>query len=212
MRTFDFFNKILHTKDGKSRCSLMMWLSMCLFAFSIEPDYSIDINHLVMNSKLFVVYNLIKLIGTGIIKIIGHLVFWRNYQNNESNSKETNNEILSNYLFIFTWAQITSVILAFNSQSFFRKHILNNIFFILIFFLFFEYLIINLTLSDISAYNYYNYLFFSFNSNTDDADAFEDNHKILILYIFIVDTFVTYFFNKLLKVFFEGYANKKKLK
>ncbi len=35
MRTFDFFNKILHTKDGKSRCSLMMWLSMCFFAFSI---------------------------------------------------------------------------------------------------------------------------------------------------------------------------------
>ena len=181
---------------------------LCLFAFSIDPDYSIDINHLVMNNKLFIIYSMIKLIGTVIIKIIGHLVFWRNYQNNESNSKETNDEILTNYLFIFTWAQITSIIFAFNTQSFFRKHILNNIFFILIFFLFFEYLIINLTLSDISVDSYYDYLFISFNSNTDNADAFEDNHKIIILYIFIVDAFVTYLFNKFLRILFEGYANK----
>ena len=35
MKIFDFFHKILHTKDGKSRCSLMMLLSMCFFAFSV---------------------------------------------------------------------------------------------------------------------------------------------------------------------------------
>lgn len=34
MKVFDIFHKVTHTKDGKSRCSLMMWLSMCFFSFS----------------------------------------------------------------------------------------------------------------------------------------------------------------------------------
>ena len=34
MKGFGFFYKILHTKDGKSRCSLMALLSLCFFSFS----------------------------------------------------------------------------------------------------------------------------------------------------------------------------------
>ena len=69
----------------------------------------------------------------------------------------------------------------------------------------------NLTLSDSSIDNYKKYLFISFN-NSENADAFEDNHKILILIIFLVDSFVTYLFNKFLIILFERKANTKKAK
>lgn len=35
MKAFDFFNKVTHNKNGKSRCSLMTLLSLCFFSFSL---------------------------------------------------------------------------------------------------------------------------------------------------------------------------------
>ena len=181
---------------------------LCLSGFSIQPDYSVDSNYFVTNRKLFIIYNIIKIIGTIIIKIIGYICFWLNYKNNEENSDIKNSEILTTYLYIFIWTQITSIIFAFNTQSYFRKHALNNILFIFLFFLIFEYLIINLTLSDISVKNYNEFLFISFDFNKDYVDAFEDNHKIIILYIFLIDIIITYLFNKVLSIIFEKYSKK----
>jgi hypothetical protein len=181
---------------------------LCLSAFSIEPNYSVDINNLAMNNSLFRIYSIIKIIGTALIKIIGQIIIWKKYQDNEINSVEINNEIFTTYLYIFIWAQITSIILAFNSQSFFRKNVLNNIFFWLIFLFIFEYLIINLTLSDMSIENYAKYLFVSTNNIGENGDAFEDNHKILILIIFIIDIISNFLFIRFLGILFERYANK----
>ena len=183
---------------------------LCLSGFSIKPDYSIDVNHLFMNKKLYLIYNIIKIIGVFIIKFIGHIILWKSFKNNEENLTELNNEILTSYIFIFIWAQITSIIFAFNTQSFFRKNILNNILFIFIFCFIFEYFILNLTLSDISIENYKNFLFISFEVNKDNCDVFEDNHKITILYIFLGDILLTYLFIKILKIVFDKHANKNK--
>ena len=182
---------------------------LCLSGFSIRPDYSVDSNYFVSNRKLFAVYNIIKIIGTIIIKIIEHIYFWINYKNNEENSDIKNNEIFTTYLYIFIWAQMTSIIFGFNTKSYFRKHALNNILFFFLFFVIFEYLIVNLTLSDISIKNYNEFLFICFDFNKDYIDAFEDNHKIIILYTFLIDIIITYLFIKILSIIFEKYSKKE---
>ena len=42
---------------------------LCLSAFSIETNYAVDINSLIMDNKLYLIYNIIKIIGTIIIKV-----------------------------------------------------------------------------------------------------------------------------------------------
>ena len=181
---------------------------LCLSGFSIEPDYAIDVNYFVTDNKLYLIFNIIKIIGTIIIKIVGNIFFWSHYKNNEDNTIKMNNIILSKYLFIFTCGQIASIIFSFNTQSYFRKHILNNILFLFIYFVVFEFLVINLVLSDVSIKSHSKYLFLSLiPNNIENADAFEDNHKILILYIFLLDVFITYLFVKILRIIFEKYSN-----
>ena len=185
---------------------------LCLSAFSVTPDYSINSNNLILNNKVFYIYNIIKMIGTVIIKGIGHTILWTSFENNEDNSQKKNEEILITYLYVFTWGQIVSIIFAFNTQSFYRKHILNNIFFIFIFFLLLEYFLICLTLSDVSVENYSLNFLVTFEYNKDNVDAFEDNHKIMILYLFLGDLFANYLYIKILRIIFEKYANKDKKK
>ena len=182
---------------------------LCLSAFSIETNYAVDINSLIMDNKLYLIYNIIKIIGTIFIKVAEYPILLSFYKNNEENSVKINNEILTFYLFLFTWAQITSIIFAFNTQSFFRKHLLNNIIFIFIFFFILEYLIMNLTLSDISFKQNNSFLFINLETNNDNLDTFEDHHKLLILFIFFVDIILTYLLIRFLRIFFEKYTNKK---
>ena len=70
----------------------------------------------------------------------------------------------------------------------------------------------NLTLSDICFDNFSKIILLDFRPLKKDIDAFEDHHKIIILYFIIVDFFGNYIFNQLLQIIFERYANKTKFK
>jgi len=208
------FTYHLNTRVSSIRCifiNLTVFL-LCFSAFSIQPDYSIDTNYLVTNNKLFYIYNILKILGTAAIKVIGYVVFWKNYETNDSFSQQKNEEILVTYLFLIMWAQITSIIFAFNIQSYFRRNILENIRFIFLFFFLLEFLMVNLTLSDIYIESHIEYLFISFERNEDNADAFEDHHKILVLYVFVGDFAANYLLIKFLNICFEKLAKKNSYK
>ena len=185
---------------------------LCLSAFSTQPNYSIDVNYFVTNIKLFYIYNILKILVTAAIKVIGYVIFWKNYEVNEVFSQQKNEEILVTYLFLIMWAQITSIIFAFNIQSYFRRNIFENIRFIFLFFFLLEFLLVNLTLSDIYKDSHIEFLFISFERNEDDADAFEDHHKILVLYTFVGDFAANYLLIKFLSICFEKLAKKGKYK
>ena len=110
------------------------------------------------------------------------------------------------------WAQITSIIFAFNIQSYFRRNILENVRFIFLFFFLLEFLLINLTLSDIYIESHIQYIFITFERNEEDADAFEDHHKILVLYIFVGDFVANYLLIKFLSIYFEKLAKNNNYK
>ena len=208
------FTYHLNTKMTPIRCIFINLLVFFLSfsAFSIQPNYSIDTNYLVTNNKLFYIYNILKILGTAIIKIIGFFVFWKNYEVNEVISQQKNEEILVTYLFLIMWAQITSIIFAFNIQSYFRRNILENVRFIFLFFFLLEFLLINLTLSDIYIESHIQYIFITFERNEEDADAFEDHHKILVLYIFVGDFVANYLLIKFLSIYFEKLAKNNNYK
>lgn len=204
------FTYHLNTRISSIRCifiNLTVFL-LSLLAFSIQPDYSIDNNYLVTNNKLFYIYNILKILGTAVIKVIGFTVFWKNYEINEVISQQKNEEILVTYLFLIMWAQITSIIFAFNIHSYFRRNVFDNIRFIFLFFFLLEFLIVNLTLSDIYKESNIESLFITFEKNEDDGDAFEDHHKILVLYVFIGDFGANYLLIKFLSICFEKLAKK----
>ena len=208
------FTYHLNTKMSPIRCIFinLIVFFLCLAAFSIQPNYSIDANYLVTNNKLFYIYNILKILGTAAIKVIGYVIFWKNYEVNEVFSQQKNEEILVTYLFLIMWAQITSIIFAFNIQSYFRRNIFENIRFIFLFFFLLEFLLVNLTLSDIYKDSHIEFLFISFERNEDDADVFEDHHKILVLYTFVGDFAANYLLIKFLSICFEKLAKKGKYK
>ena len=210
--TLIIFTYNLNTKITSKRYIFINFsvFLLSLSAFTVQPNYSISANYLITNNKLFLIYSMVKLIGTIIIKYLAYFSLRKFYKKNDDNTLQKNQEILTTYYFIFTWADLFSIIFAFNTQSFFREHIINNILFIFLFFAHVIYLIMNLTLSDISINNYSNYLLIDFENNKNEIDVFEDFNKIKILIILIIDFFVTYLYIKLITIFFEKYANKIK--
>ena len=208
------FTFILNSKINSIRyiilnCSAFI---LCLSAFSIQPNYEIDVNYLITNKKLFMIYCSIKIMIIIIEKGLIYFFLWKFYRYNEELTEEKNNLIFANYIFLITWSLIASLIFGFNMQTLFRKHVLNNLLFIFIFFLFIIYLTMNFTLSDICFDNFSKIILLDFVPMKKNIDAFEDHHKIIILYIIIADFFENYIFNVLLQIIFEKYANKIKYK
>ena len=212
--TLIIISYILNSQINSARyvvlnCSVFF---LCLSAFSIQPNYEIDVNYLITNSNLFMIYSFTKTIIILIEKGLIYILLWITYRYNEELTEEKNYLIFANYHFLLTWSLIASLIFGFNMQTLFRRHVLNNLLFIFLYFLFIIYLITNLTLSDICFDNFRKILLLDFEPLKKDIDAFEDHHKITILYIIIADFLENYIFNILLQIIFERYANKTKFK
>ena len=212
--TLIIISYILNSQINSARyvilnCSVLF---LCLSAFSIQPNYEIDVNYLITNSNLFMIYSFTKTIIILIEKGLIYILLWITYRYNEELTEEKNYLIFANYHFLLTWGLIASLIFGFNMQTLFRRHVLNNLLFIFLYFLFIIYLITNLTLSDICFDNFRKILLLDFEPLKKDIDAFEDHHKITILYIIIADFLENYIFNILLQIIFERYANKTKFK
>ena len=208
------FTYILNTKINSVRyvilnCSVFF---LSLSAFSIQPNYEIDVNYLITNKSLFMIYCFTRIIIILIEKSLAYFFLWIFYRYNEEITEEKNDLIFANYHFLITWSLIASLIFGFNMQNLFRRNVLNNLLFIFLFFFFIIYLIVNLTLSDICFDNFSTIILLDFRPLKKDIDAFEDHHKIIILYFIIADFFENYIFNMLLQIIFERYANKAKFK
>ena len=144
-------------------------------------------------------------------KIICHIFFYIYYQYNENLKDEDNKQIILGYIFIMTWSQSMSSFLVFNISSFYRKSILSNLIFLLFYLLIFSYIIYLLTLNDIAMgrIKFINIKFEFFNKN---VDCFDDNHKLILLFIIAVDIAIPSIIVIILKILFEKKAMNLKKK
>ena len=182
---------------------------LCVSAFSIQPDYKINYNYLVSNEKLIRHFKLFRFFGTLIIKIICQILFYFYFEYNETIDDDKNKEILLSYIFIMTWSQSMSTVLVFNISSFYRKSILSNYIFLIIYVTIFTCIIYLLTLNDISL-GKVNFIYIKFEFSIKNIDFFDDNHKIIVLYIILADIILPCIFVIILKNIFEKKALKFK--
>ena len=182
---------------------------LCVSAFSIRPDYEINFNYLVSNEKLIRNFKLFRFFGTLIIKIICQLLFYFFFDYNETIDDDKNKDIILSYIFIMTWSQSMSSVLVFNISTFYRKSILSNYIFLIIYASIFSYIIYLLTLNDISL-GKVQFINISFELSNKNIDYFDDYHRVLVFFIILVDIILPCILVIILKKIFEKKAQKYK--
>ena len=184
---------------------------LCVTAFSIKPEYRINYNYLASNEKLLKLFNIIRFFGIIIIKIICQVVFYFKYDYNENIDMSLNKDIILTYIFIMTWSQAMSSVLVFNINTFYRKSFLSNFVFLMIYILIFGFIIVLLSMNDISL-GKIKIINVNFEFYKDNVDFFDDTHKLLLLYIVLGDILLPSILVIILQFVFEkkaGYYKEK---
>ena len=120
-------------------------------------------------------------------------------------------KIFCSYYFILCVEQLFSIFYIFNYISFYRKHPLNNLFFILFNLVIILYLVILMTLNSSNfKYDFFKITYFEFNENL--MDSFDDNNRLKCFRICFYDFFSCYFYTKIVYCIFDKLAKKKKSK
>ena len=182
---------------------------LCISAFTNPPDYKINFNYLASNEKLLKNFRFIIFIGIFIIKIWCQIIFYYTYEYNNDTDEDKNKEIILSYIFIMTWSQSMSTVLVFNICTFYRKSILSNFTFLIIYLAIFAYVIHLLTLNDI-AIGEVSLINIKFEFLNKNVDFFDDSHKIIVLFIILADIIFPCILVIILKKIFEKKASNLK--
>ena len=183
---------------------------LCVAGFSTAPDYDINYNYLASNEKLLKLFNFLRIFGTFIIKAFSHIIIYFVYKYNENIEINRNRQIFLSYIFLIIWAQSMSIIFSFNINTFYRKTILSNFIFLMVYIAFFSYIICLLTANDISLGNSDGYITLFFEFSKIHSDYLDDTHKLFVLYIILADISASCIFFHILNKLFLKIANKCK--
>ena len=184
---------------------------LCISAFTIQPDYKIHFNYLVSNEKLLRNFRCIIFLGIFIIKIICQIVFYFTYDYNNNIDQEENKEIILSYIFIMTWSQSMSTVLTYNICTFYRKSILSNFTFLVIYLGIFAYLIHLLTINDL-AIGQVSIIKIKFEFSNKNVDFFDDSHKLILIIIILSDIIFPCILVIILKIIYEKKASNLRYK
>lgn len=132
------------------------------------------------------------------------------YNGNPNLDTDTKNKVIMTYIFILVWSQSMSTCFVFNVNTFYRKSILTNFPFLLLYTLISGYIIYLLTANDIAMGNI-NSVYLTFEMDKENIDFLDDNHKLNILYVIIIDLVLSYAYIKILKLFYNKKANQMKI-
>ena len=185
-------------------------LLLSIIGFTIKPDYNVNFNYLASNEKLIKRFNFLQFFGMFVFKVSFQMGVIYTYSENPNLDVDTKNKVIMSYIFILVWSQSMSTCFVFNVNTFYRKSILTNFPFLLIYTLTSGYIIYLLTLNDIAMGNI-NSIFLTFEMDKENIDYLDDNHKLNILYVVLIDFVLSYAYIKILKLFFNKKASQMKI-
>jgi magnesium-transporting ATPase (P-type) len=185
-------------------------LLLSILGFTIKPDYNTNFNYLASNEKLIRQFNFFQFFGMFLFKVSIQFGVIYNFEANPNIDEETKNKVIMTYIFILVWSQSMSTCFIFNVNTFYRKSILTNFYFMLIYILALGYIIYLLTLNDISLGNINKY-YLTFELDKENIDFFDDYHKLNLLTLIFVDITVSYAYIKILKLLFNKKAIQMKI-
>ena len=202
-----FFFKIDIVK-GQINLLEISFLLLSVSAFTVQYDENLTSNPLIQNKKLYLYHYVVQIVGTFIIKIGIIYLLYVSYTNNSELDKITDHKIFCTYYFILCVEQLFSIFYIFNYISFYRKHPLNNIFFIIINLVLIFYFVILIALNS-SNYNFDIFKITTFEFNEKLIDSFDDNNRLKCFLVCVADFFSCFIFTKIIYTIFDILAKKK---
>ena len=166
-------------------------LETCLIIFSIsastgKTNNKIIIDPLKSNTKLYKYFCITQIIGLLLIKIISIYLFCSNHIKGPIENYIVNSKNFCTFYFILSMELLFSSVFVFNYNSFYRKNIFENKFFIVFVLIFFFYLNILLTLNSSNfRFDIFNITYFEFINEL--IDSYSDRNKLIIIQVFIID-------------------------
>ena len=185
-------------------------LLLGIIGFTIKPDYNISFNYLASNEKLIRRFNFFQFFGMFIFKVSIQFGVIYVYNYNQNLDATTSNKVIMSYIFILVWSQSMSTCFVFNVNTFYRKSILTNFPFMMVYTLMSGYIIYLLTMNDIAMGNV-NSVYLTFEMDKENIDCLDDNHKLNILALVVLDITISYAYIKLLKLFYNKKASQMKI-
>ena len=183
------------------------FLILSISAFTVQYDENATSNRLMQNKKLYIYHYIFQIIGTFLIKLSVIYLLYFLYTNNSELDRITQHKIFCTYYFILCVEQLFSIFYVFNYISFYRKHPLNNVFFLIFNLLLIIYFVILITLNS-SNYkmDFFHITIFEFNENI--LDSFDDINRLKCLGVCGFDFCCCFFFTKIIYDIFDLLAKK----
>ena len=185
----------------------VFFVILSVSAFTVQYDQNTTSNKLMQNKKLYFYHYVFQIVGTFIIKLFIIFSLYKFYTKNGQLDIEKENYIFATYYFILCVEQLFSIFYVLNYISFYRKHPLNNGFFVLFNLLLVVYFI-NLISLNSSNYklDFFSITNFEFNENL--IDSYDDNNRLKCFWICIVDSGVCFIYTKIIFFIFDALSKK----
>ena len=190
-------------------------LEISLLIFSVEGFTSRHKNYLKKtpfsnNPKSFTRFYIILTIGLFFIKIVSIYLLCRNIENTAVSKEEyrTNAKIFCTFYFLLCMELIFSSVFIFNYNSFNRRSLFENYFYLFFILIFFLYLSLLLTLSS-SNYNTDIFKITLFEYSDFLIDSFSDRNKFVTIYVYIFDFCFSFIYSRILYYIFDKLSKYK---
>ena len=184
------------------------FLLFSVTAFTVQYDENAQSNPLIQNKKLYIYHYIIQIIGAFFIKISAIYLLYYFYTFNYEIDKKKYDQIFCTYYFILCVEQLFSIFYIFNYISFYRKHPLNNLFFVIFNLILMIYLVILVTLNS-SNYKIDFFKITSFEFNEHFVDTFDDNNKLKCFLVCVYDSCFCFIYTNVVYYIFDNLAKKK---
>ena len=180
-------------------------LSICAFTTKAD-NYEIP-NTLIQQRTLYICHYILQILGLIIIKALGIYFHASLFNTNIFIDEKTIDKIYTTFYFIFCIENLFSTVIVLNHISFFRKsHFFDTILIILTLLIMFYFSsIVTLTNSNYNL-DIFGFLYFEFLENL--VDAFDENNKITIFLICLIDFLLCTIYSRIVYYIFYNLSKK----
>ena len=190
---------------------VIVYIVLTLLAFTNKGEPSIKSNDLIQNEKLFNRYNMVQVAGLFLFKVFVSQYFSMTFKRNSETDAKSVDKSFCSYLFVLSYSQLFSTLLAYNNLQFYRKTFYLNTFFIFAMGIALIYYIASLTLND-SIHDFDPVSALDFAETSKNLDIFNDKIKLNLFLMSMIDCLFSVAYAKVIYYIFMKLAQKKPIK
>ncbi len=193
--------------NGQLNFLEVCFLILSVTAFTVQYDIFKKSNPLIQSKILYILHYTCQIIGIFVIKLGSIFMLRQSYNDNSQLEKKLVYKIFITYYFILCVEHCFSTFFVFNYISFYRKHPLSNVSFIIFNLILFVYLIFLITLNSSNfRVDFFNITIFEFNE--DLIDSFDDNNRLKCFRVCIFDFLSSFIYSRIIYYIFDFLAKK----